>query len=158
MEGACFFLQKIGNSDYTNRPSATPAKRAISPSPFCRNILARAEKYCAVRIISPDSSIYVEKVVNAPINPNITMMRVSGETVQRCSKKAHNNPAAKQPVILTASVPHGNDVPATRCVSPASPYRQSVPAAPAMQSKRMRCAIISCFLIRTHPNWFRFYD
>ncbi len=135
------FLRKIGSGDHSNRPSAIPEKRAISPNPFCKNKLAAAEKYCAVRISSPDSSIYVEKVVKAPINPKITTMRVSGETVQRCSKRAHNIPAAKQPVMLTARVPHGNDMPAILCVSPASPYRQSVPAAPAMQSKTMRCTI-----------------
>lgn len=148
----------VAPSDYrlVKRPRAIPAKSARKPSPFCRKKLPAAVKYWAVRRNSPDSRMYVEKVVKAPMKPIITMTRASPETGHRFSKRAHTSPAAKHPVVFTAKVPHGKVLPATRWANPASAYRQRVPAAPARQSRRMRCVIVPllCFSGLDYPVIF----
>ena len=48
----------------------------------------------------------------------------------RFSEKCQRNPAAKEPIRLTARVPQGNMLAVRLCTAPETPYRSSAPMAP----------------------------
>jgi len=52
----------------------------------------------------------VEKVVYEPTNPIVSALRSAADAVDRSVRSTNRNPRRKEPVTLTASVPHGKRV------------------------------------------------
>lgn len=77
-----------------------------------------------------------EKVVNPPKKPTNNSARKCGaKPLKRSSKNTLKNPIASEPMMLTVSVPKGNNLPMREYTPVDTKYRKTEPTAPPMAIK-----------------------
>lgn len=122
-----------------------PRKRKIIPTIFWAKTFAVASHHCESRRSCAVSKAKLEKVVKAPKNPTRIMIRYSLLMDTRCSIMDQINPKKKQPIMLTANVPHGNPIPKERLTPPDNPYLARDPREPARASQISFCRKMASF-------------
>ena len=84
----------------------------------------------SLRANSRHSTISAEYVVSAPSTPTIRNARQYSAEGPRDSSQIARKPAANEPIMFTANVPHGNPLPRCRINTPPSQKRAAAPSAP----------------------------